>query len=134
VTVIDTSGVVDLLIDGPASQSVAVLLAREREFAAPDILVFETLSAIRRGVRRGTLSESRAAAAIEDLAALPVRLFSSMPLRERVWQLRENLTPADGLFVALAERLGEPLATKDAALLQALVRLPAVDVSALALS
>ncbi len=56
-----------------------------------------------------------------------------MPLRSRVWQLRANLTPADGLFVALAERLGEPLATKDAALVQAIVGLPALDVSAVAL-
>jgi predicted nucleic acid-binding protein len=30
--------------------------------------------------------------------------------------MRNNLTSADALFVALAERLGEPLATKDGAL------------------
>jgi predicted nucleic acid-binding protein len=36
-----------------------------------------------------------------------------LPLRDRAWELRENLTAADALFVALAERLGEPLATKD---------------------
>jgi predicted nucleic acid-binding protein len=33
-----------------------------------------------------------------------------------VRSLRGNLTAADGLFVALAEQLGEPLATKDSAL------------------
>jgi predicted nucleic acid-binding protein len=133
VTVIDTSGVVDLLIGGPASPIVADLLARERELAAPDILVFEVLSVIRRGAGRRALSEPRASAAIEDIAALPVRLFPSMPLRSRVWQLRENLTPADGLFVALAERLGEPLATKDSSLLRAIASLPAVDARTIAL-
>jgi predicted nucleic acid-binding protein len=133
VTVIDTSGVVDLLIGGPASPIVAELLARERELAAPDILVFEVLSMIRRGAGRRALSEARAAAAVEDIAALPVRLFPSMPLRSRVWQLRENLTPADGLFVALAERLGEPLATKDSSLLRAIASLPAVDARTIAL-
>ena len=132
-TVIDTSGVVDLLIGGPASPIVADLLKRERELAAPDILVFETLSAIRRGARRGALSGSRASAAIEDIAALPVRLFPSMPLWSRVWELGENLTPADALFVALAERLGEPLATKDRSLLQAIATLPAVDARTIAL-
>ena len=132
-TVIDTSGVVDLLIGGPASPIVADLLARERELAAPDILVFEVLSVIRRGAGRRALSESRASAAVEDIAALPVRLFPSMPLRARVWQLRENLTPADGLFVALAERLGEPLATKDSSLLRAIANLPAVDARTIAL-
>ena len=132
-TVIDTSGVVDLLIGGPASPIVADLLARERELAAPDILVFEVLSVIRRGAGRRALSESRAAAAVEDIAALPVRLFPSMPLRSRVWQLRENLTSADGLFVALAERLGEPLATKDSSLLRAIASLRAVEAHTIAL-
>jgi predicted nucleic acid-binding protein len=33
-----------------------------------------------------------------------------------VWALRRNFTAADALFVALAEQLDEPLATKDSAL------------------
>jgi len=41
-----------------------------------------------------------------------------LALRARAFELRENLTAADALFVALAEALGEPLATKD----QGLVR------------
>ncbi len=44
------------------------------------------------------------------------QLFSSLPLRERAWGLRRNLTAADALFVALAESLDEPFATKDSAL------------------
>jgi predicted nucleic acid-binding protein len=40
-------------------------------------------------------------------------------LRRRAWELRHNLNAADALFVALAERLDEPLATKDTALARA---------------
>ncbi len=131
-TVIDTSGAVDLLIEGPASQMVGDLLAEERELAAPDLIVFEALSVIRRNALKGRLSLARATAAVEDISALPVHLFASLPLCTRAWQLRRNLTVADALFVALAERLGEPLATKDRALSKAVSSLGLVSVISLA--
>jgi predicted nucleic acid-binding protein len=56
---------------------------------------------------------------IDDLGDLAIDLYPTLPLRQRAWELRENLTAADALFVALAERLGEPLATKDRALASA---------------
>ena len=43
----------------------------------------------------------------------------TLALRDRAWELRENMTAADALFVALAERLDEPLATKDRGLARA---------------
>ncbi len=115
-TVIDTSGVVDFLLDVGAAEQVETLVAREGELAAPDVLVFEVLAVLRRETFRGTVAENRALAAIEDLADLPVELFPSLPLRRRAWALRRNLTTADALFVALAEQLDEPLASKDSAL------------------
>ena len=131
-TVIDTSGIVDLLTAGPASQMVGELLAQERELAAPDVLVFETLSVIRRNALKGSLTASRASAAVEDMAGMPVHLFPSLPLRSRAWQLRENLTTADALFVSLAERLDEPLATKDRSLAKAVSSLGLARVISLA--
>jgi predicted nucleic acid-binding protein len=63
------------------------------------------------------------AAQVEHLMGdLPLELFPSLVLRDRAWELRRNLTVADALFVALAERLGEPLATKDRALVNATAR------------
>lgn len=112
-TVIDTSAVVDFLVGEEAAEEVGTLLARERMLAAPDLLVFEVLAVLRRHVRRGLIASERARSAVEDLGDLAVELFPTLPLRERAWELRENLTAADALFVALAERLGEPLATKD---------------------
>ncbi|MPZ71230.1 MAG: twitching motility protein PilT [Actinobacteria bacterium] len=35
------------------------------------------------------------------------------PLLGRVWELRQNLTAYDGVYVALAEMLGCPLVTLD---------------------
>jgi predicted nucleic acid-binding protein len=116
VTVLDTSAVVDFLLGTGVSEQVGELMVAEGELAAPDLLTFEVLTVLRRGAMRGAITVSRAKSAVEDLGDLPVELFPSLPLRRRAWALRENLTAADALFVALAEQLGEPLATKDAAL------------------
>lgn len=111
-TVLDTSAAIDFLLGDGAAPEVGALLARDIA-AAPDLLVFEVLAVLRRDVQRATLSPERAGFAIDDLGDLPIELFPTLALAERAWGLRENLTAADALFVALAERLGEPLATKD---------------------
>lgn len=115
-TVIDTSAVVDYLLGTGVAKEVEALMSNELELAAPDLLVFEVLAVLRRSAQRGIVGEQRASAAVADLAELSVELFPSLPLRKRAWDLRRNLTAADALFVALAESLGEPLATKDEAL------------------
>lgn len=131
-TVIDSSGVVDYLLGVGAAAQVHQLLEREGELAAPDILVLEVLAVLRRERLRGSISESRAAGIVEDLAYLPLELFHSMPLRERAWSLHRNITSADGLFVALAEQLGEVLATKDRGLAAAAAAQAGVEVLELA--
>lgn len=118
-TVLDTSAVVDYLLGTGSAAHVAGLLDEEQPAAAPDLLVFETLAALRRDVSRGVLSDARALGALDDLGDLSVDLFPTLPLRGRAFELRTNLTAADGLFVALAEALGEPLATKDRGLADA---------------
>ena len=130
-TVIDTSGVVDFLLADGVAGEVEELMTREGELAAPDLLVFETLAVLRRETLRGRLAETRAAGAVLDLGDLPIELFPSLPQRERAWELRENLTAADALFVALAEELGEPLATKDLGLADAAAKHGGIDVMAL---
>lgn len=113
-TVLDTSAVVDFLLGVGVAERVEEMMATEGEAAAPDLLVFEVLAVLRRHALSGALSEERAAGAVSDLGDLSIALFPSLALRERAWELRANLTAADALFVALAERVGEPLATKDA--------------------
>jgi predicted nucleic acid-binding protein len=96
--------------------------------AAPDVLVFEILAVFRREVARGALSAARARTALADLADVPIELFPALGLRQRAFVLPENLTAADALFVALAESLREPLATKDRALARAAADHAGIDV------
>ena len=114
-TIIDTSAVVDYLLGVGVAKQVEELMS-EGEPAAPDVLVFEVLAVLRRESHRSAISDDRAAGAIEDLGDLSIELFPSVPLRQRAWALRRNLTSADALFVALAEDLDEPFATKDSSL------------------
>jgi predicted nucleic acid-binding protein len=132
VTVIDSSGVVDYLLGMAVAEQVRELIESQGELAAPDLLIFEVLAVLRREALRGSLAEHRAAAAVEDLGDVQVELFPSLALRERAWSLRNDLTVADGLFVALAEQLREPLATKDRALAAAVAKHTGVEVLQLA--
>lgn len=43
-------------------------------------------------------------------------MIVAVPLRPRIWELRENVTPYDAAYLALAEALRAPLVTVGAAL------------------
>lgn len=118
-TVLDTSAVVDYLLGGDAHERVGEVLGQGPPAAAPDLLVFEVLSALRGAARRGDLDPERAKGALADLRDAAIDLFPSPPLVERAWELRDNVSAADALFVALAESLGEPLVTLDRGLVAA---------------
>jgi len=113
VTVLDTSGVVDFLVGDQSHAEVALLFRQEGTVAVPDLLVFEVVAVLRRQAQQQGMNSQRATSAIADLGDLPLEIFPALPLRARVWELRDNFTAADAFFVALAERLDEPLATKD---------------------
>lgn len=131
-TVLDSSAAIDYLLGVGAAPSVAELLAGGTTFAAPDLLVFEVVAVLRREAARGVMEQTRAANAIDDLGDLAVDLFPTLPLRTRAFELRENLTAGDALFVALAEALGESLLTKDRRLARAATEHSAADVVLLA--
>ena len=118
-TVIDTSGVVDYLLDDGVAREVEDLMVAEGELVAPDLLVFEVLAVLRREALRGRLSPTRTGQAVENLGDLSLELMPSLAQRERAWELRHNFRAADAIFIALAEQLGEALATKDAGLVSA---------------
>ena len=86
---------------------------------APDLLHAELLHVLRRYERRGVISTTRSREAIADLVDLPIARYSTLPLLERAWSLRANLSAYDAMYVALAEALDTPLVTLDARLASA---------------
>ncbi len=117
--IVDASVVVALLIAHTPGAQWARGLGARHDFAAPHHLPAEVASALRRTIGTDGLSPDLATSAHYDLADLAVELFPYEPFAERIWALRENLTPYDAWYVALAEALDAPLATLDVRLAQA---------------
>ena len=61
----------------------------------------------------GQLEVQRADLTVEDLLALPLQRIPQRQLITRCWELRQNLTPYDAAYVALAELLDAVLVTGD---------------------
>lgn len=86
---------------------------------APEIVYLEVLSMVKKALRRKTLDSTRAVEAVMDLVTLAIEAVPHRDLISRVWELRDNLTPYDAAYVALAEARDIPLLTADARLAKA---------------
>ncbi|CAN5211754.1 type II toxin-antitoxin system ribonuclease VapC1 [soil metagenome] len=118
--VVDASVIVASLL----STAGAGALARERlrldpDLQVPHLLDVEVAAALRRRVRLGQTDLALATEALADLADLAALRWDHEPLLTRVWELRENVTAYDAVYVALAEALDAPLVTSDARLARA---------------
>lgn len=112
--VVDASVLVVYLAGGEHEERVRQrLLAAEGRLWAPHLVDAEVGHVLRRGVLARELSPATARAALTDLADLRLRRAGHIGLLRRAWALRDNLSFYDGLYVALAERLGLPLITLD---------------------
>jgi len=83
------------------------------DVAAPDLVDVETVAVLRKRWLAGTLSERRFADAIDDLEAIELDRYPTLPLLRRSYELRANVTAYDATYVALAEVLGCELLTGD---------------------
>jgi predicted nucleic acid-binding protein len=113
VIVVDASVLASALGDDGADGDRARARLTGERLAAPQIVDLEVASVWRRAARAGRLDPRRARQALDDLADVPLDRAPHGPLMARIWALRENLTPYDAAYVALAEALGAPLLTAD---------------------
>jgi predicted nucleic acid-binding protein len=112
--VVDSSACLDLVLNTAVGRALhRLLLDPEPPLVAPGILWVEVGRVLRAKVADGALSRGGAEAALADLLDLGVEEIEVEPLLIRAWQLRDNLTIDDGVFVALAETTAQPLLTTD---------------------
>ncbi len=116
--VVDCSAVIDALVAAD-DNGVSEVLSAQR-LAAPHLLDFEMVGALRSMVLRGSITVDRAGEALQLYDQLLItRWGSAADLRVRAFELRENLSGYDAAYVALAEALECPLLTRDVRLARA---------------
>jgi predicted nucleic acid-binding protein len=118
VIVLDASAVLDLLLGlRPHAVTIAELVRTHApHLFAPHLLDAEVAQVLRRRVVGGHLSAADAVASLDVLAALPITRYPHLPFLGRAFELRDHATIYDALYLVIAEVLGAPLVTRDAAL------------------
>ncbi len=112
--VVDASALLEVLLRTPAAAGVERrLFASGETLHAPHLIDVEAAQVLRRYARNGDLGAGRGRQALDDLADLPIRRYPHDLLLPRVWELRDNVTAYDAVYVALAEVLQAPLLTRD---------------------
>ena len=116
--VVDASALTELLLQTPRGSRVEARLFRGADALHSPRLPGCGDRAERSGgsFRARQLPADRAQEALDDLAHFNIRRHAHTDFLSRAWELRENLTAYDAIYVALAEALGARLVTCDAPL------------------
>lgn len=111
--VVDASVLAPVLVDDGRDGDIARERLAGEQLSAPELIDLEVLFMLRSQLAAGAIDARRAGLAVLDLEELPLHRASHRPLLSRCWELRENLTPYDAAYVALAEALDVVLVTAD---------------------
>ena len=112
--VADASAITELLLQTELGIRVERRIYRDDDdLHAPHLLDVEVLSALRRLVRGDEVLAERAEEAIEDLGLLRIIRHGHLDLATRAWELRQNFTAYDAVYLALAESLDATVVTCD---------------------
>jgi predicted nucleic acid-binding protein len=115
--VLDASAAVDWLLQTASGKRIESRIYTANEsLHAPYLLDLEVAQVLRRLVRQKIISDDRTDEAIGDLLDLRIARYPHDLLLPRIWQLRHNFSAYDAAYIALAERLGIPLVTRDSRL------------------
>lgn len=111
--VVDASAMVAALVDSGHDGGWAESVVSAETLAAPQSILVEATSILRRLERRGEISRIEANGARRDLLRRDIELLPFAPFADRVWELRHNVSSCDAWYVAAAEAFDCPLATLD---------------------
>ena len=111
--VVDASIILHLLIDPETDIAVWNKVNNAGQLIAPHIIDLEIISGIRRHLRIGTFDQIRADQAISDMKDFKIDRRPIIENIQRIWELRNNVTPYDASYLSLAESLKLPLLTRD---------------------
>jgi predicted nucleic acid-binding protein len=114
VIVVDASAMLEFLLQTALGTRVEARLLRDQdELHAPHLIDVEVLQALRRLVRMGEVSASRAEEVVADLSDLDLHRHAHLDLLTRAWKLRDNVSAYDAVYIALAEAMEAAIVTCD---------------------
>jgi predicted nucleic acid-binding protein len=123
VIVLDASAAIDWLLQTAVGEQIEKrIFSRGETLHAPHLLDLEVAQVLRRLVREAAVSAPRVDQAIQDLLDLRVTRYPHFVFLPNIWRQRHNLSAYDAAYVALTEKLGATLVTRDARLASASVR------------
>ena len=112
--VADASALIEYVLRTPTGDVLSAHLEDARlAVAIPHSCDVEVVAACRKAVMAGKLAPARAAEALADYLDLPLERYGDPGFVPRLWELRDNFSPYDAVYVALAEALESPLLTAD---------------------
>ena len=117
--VADAGVVAVALYDDGEPGSIARSHLRAGQIVAPELIDMDVTSVLRGRAKAGALTVRRAGQALADLEDLDLIRLPHRPLIARCWELRDNVSPYDAAYVALAELLNVTLLTGDRRLARA---------------
>ena len=124
--VLDASAAIFALVRSESS-SARAKLGGYQELYCPHLIDIEYVNALRNLVLREDITLDDAAIATLDFIDLSITRYPHTRLIDRIWQLRQIITPYDAAYVALAELLETPLITSDRRLARAATGLVEID-------
>jgi predicted nucleic acid-binding protein len=128
VIVLDASAAIDWLLQTAVGQEIEDrLYSRGESLHAPHLLDLEVPQVLRRLVWDGAVSAPRADQAVQDLIDLRLTRYPHFVFLPHIWRLRDTLSAYDAAYVALAEKLGATLITRDARLASASARRVSIE-------
>jgi predicted nucleic acid-binding protein len=114
VIIFDASAVTELLVKSPVGLDLTEdLAARDDALIVPHLLDVEVVSALRRMAAGGHIQSSRMDQLLWELSMFPAERYPHLPFLGRIWELRNNFTAYDAVYIALAEATGGVLYTTD---------------------
>lgn len=111
--VVDASATINLLFRYPGSVEIELALVSGEPLSAPDHMLVETTRVIRRQQLAGTMGSDVASEMVNDALSLGVTSHPCGDLIPRAWELRNQFSLDDALYVVLAEALDGRLLTSD---------------------
>lgn len=116
--VVDASAIAELLLGTQRGRRVAQAVSQE-DLVAPQHLTVEVVSVLRGWYLGGHITDQEARQALQEFTLLGVRELPGVDLLDAVWDLRNNVSVYDAMYVALAQKLECRLLSLDARLIKA---------------